>query len=126
VAEYGAIATREDRRHPVPARAEDVVADRVDAGVNAVEPPSVGADRDCLPADAERYELAGRDNAVLAGREGADRPVQRGLDEFVKHSLTLIVAARIASRMAKAVLRVGLALRRNRRTLLARQTRRVG
>jgi hypothetical protein len=77
----------------VPARAEDVVADRVDAGVNAVEPPSVGADRDCLPADAERYELAGRDNAVRAGREGADRPVQRGLDEFVKHSLTLIVAA---------------------------------
>jgi hypothetical protein len=61
---------------------------RVDAGVNAVEPRSVGANRDCLPADAERYELAGRDNAVLAGREGADRPVQRGLDEFVKHSLT--------------------------------------
>jgi hypothetical protein len=48
------------------------MADRIDADVNAVQPPSPPPALDRVLASAQRGELAHRNDSVLPVREGSD------------------------------------------------------
>ena len=69
MAQDRALTPGQDRRHPSPLIAQAPVPDRVDAPVNAVQPPRVHALRDRRSAHPAR-ELSDRDDAVLPGDPG--------------------------------------------------------
>jgi hypothetical protein len=82
VEERRAGPAREDRRHPVPARPEDGVADGVDALVDAMQAAGRGPVAHPARREAERLELAARHHAVLPARDSRDLAVDRPLDEL--------------------------------------------
>jgi hypothetical protein len=85
VAENRPPAAREHRGHPVPLAAHDPVSHRVDAAVEAMQPPAHQHPFDLLFRKAESPELCVADNPVLSSREGADPPVSRDLCALGSH-----------------------------------------
>jgi hypothetical protein len=75
VARHRVVARREQRGDDQAGRRRRRVADRDDTGQHRVEPAGPDAARDLMPRQAERRELAPRDEPVLPGREVGDRPV---------------------------------------------------
>jgi hypothetical protein len=78
VAQGGAVAAGKDRREPAALGLEDRVADRVDAAVEAVEPPAPCSPGDCVAIEAERPELTGTDDTVLAARQFGESHIAWG------------------------------------------------
>ena len=65
VSEEGALAAGEDRGCPAAAMGGIEGADRIDAAVQRAQPSDPQPMLDCLVTEADRFELAPRNNSVL-------------------------------------------------------------
>ena len=86
VAERGARAAREDRRHPAPVHAEHRVPDGVDADVDRLQPARLDAAADRGGSEPEGEELASGDHAVLARRERREIALDESFSDIEKLS----------------------------------------
>jgi hypothetical protein len=73
VAEGGALAAREDGRHPPPADAKHRVPHRVHAGVHGMQPPRGDPPSDGSGSQPKRHELTAGDDPMLPGGEVSER-----------------------------------------------------
>src|SRR5262245_3352786 len=77
MAQYGSLAAREHRCHPIAVLAQAPVPDRVDAAVNAVQAPASHPHLDRAASQPRFAQLRARDRSVL--RSGDSR---KALVEF--------------------------------------------
>ena len=85
VAEDGFWAAGEHRRHPSSLLAEAVMADGVDAAVDAMEALGLDATGHAAPANPGVCKLGEGDHPVLACGDLRDHPVRVGAGAFCTH-----------------------------------------
>jgi hypothetical protein len=73
VAEDGALAVRENRRHPSPVTRQPAAPDGEDTSKAGVQDAGLDAVLDCAPPQTHRNQLSARDYAVLCVRQAYDR-----------------------------------------------------
>ena len=86
VAEDGAGAAGEHRRHEASVEAQPAVADGVDAAVDAMQPSRTRSLRDSSAPQPNAFELAQSDDSVLPRSDLIDPQIERV--EFVLHRET--------------------------------------
>src|ERR1700755_2778659 len=86
MAQHRAASAREHRRHPAPLVAEPRVAKRVDALMDAVQPPRLDPPRHPTGPTSNRAKLMNRDHTVLPRRDF--RSPRVGRVAFLPHSGT--------------------------------------
>jgi hypothetical protein len=85
VAEDGAGAARENRRHPDSLHAESRMPNRINTAMNAVKPRCLDAPRAAALMDSGALELLERDHAVLTRRNSGNEGVRIGVGAFPSH-----------------------------------------
>src|SRR5215210_3276537 len=85
VAEDGAVAAGQYRRHPSTSLAEPRVPDGINTAVNAVQSPGMLAIRDAAGRKPCIQELWSRDHAVLSCGDPGNCGVRRGFVAFLRH-----------------------------------------
>jgi hypothetical protein len=85
-AQDGAIPARKHCRHPSTALRQALVADGVNASVDAMEPGGLHAALDRFGAEAERDQLRVADDAMLSRGNRRDPSVERVRLHFRSHT----------------------------------------
>jgi hypothetical protein len=86
MAQGGAIAAREDRRHPPPLPTHTAVPDGVHTAVKAVQAAGLDAAGQALAMNAGALELLQRNDPMLPGRKSSDHAVLSAAGDFLTHA----------------------------------------